>query len=46
MTKKNKPNFKKKEPNSRNDNREEFAEDLDLNPAKHKNAQQNNQQKR
>ncbi|QUG41192.1 hypothetical protein KD050_18185 [Psychrobacillus sp. INOP01] len=46
MTKKSKPNFKKKEPNSRNDNREEFAEDLDLNQAKQKNAQQNNQKNR
>lgn len=46
MAKKNKPNFKKKEPNSRNDNREEFAEDLDLNQAKRKNAKQNNQQNR
>ncbi|WP_192797338.1 hypothetical protein [Psychrobacillus glaciei] len=44
MTKKSKPNFKKKEPNSRNNNREEFAEDLDLNQTKRKNAQQNNQQ--
>ena len=45
MVKKSKPNFKKKEPNSRN-NREEFAEGIDLNQAKQKNAQQNNQQNR
>ncbi|WP_166462482.1 hypothetical protein [Psychrobacillus vulpis] len=45
MTKKSKPNFKKKEPNSKN-NREEFAEDLDLNQSKRNNAQQNNQQNR
>lgn len=42
MSNKRKPNFKKKEPNSRNDNREEFAEDLNSSQAKGKNAQQNN----
>ncbi|MEI4768640.1 hypothetical protein WAX74_03070 [Psychrobacillus sp. FJAT-51614] len=46
MSNKSKPNFKKKEPNSRKDNREEFAEDLDLNQTKRKNEQQNNQQNR
>lgn len=46
MTNKRKPNFKKKEPNSRKNNGEEFAEDIDNNQAKQKNAQQNNQQKR
>ncbi|MFF2754429.1 hypothetical protein ACFVR1_11875 [Psychrobacillus sp. NPDC058041] len=46
MVKKTKPNFKKKEPNSRNNNHEEFAEDQDLNQTKRKNAQQNNQQNR
>lgn len=45
MAKKNKPNFKKKEPNSKN-NREEFAKDLDLNQTKRKNTQQNNEQNR
>ena len=45
MANKSKPNFKKKEPNSRKNNREEFAEDIDINQAKQKNAQQNNQQK-
>lgn len=44
MTKKNKPNFKKKEPNSRKNTREEFSEEHNLNQAKGKNAQQNNQQ--
>lgn len=46
MSNKSKPNFKKKEPNSRNDNREEFAEDLYSKQAKGKNTQQNNQQNR
>lgn len=44
MAKKNKPNFKKKEPNARKDTREEFAEEHNLNQAKGKNAQQNNKQ--
>ncbi|MDF2066452.1 MULTISPECIES: hypothetical protein [Bacillaceae] len=44
MTKKSKPNFKKKEPNSRKNNREEFAEEQDLNQTKRKNVQNNNQQ--
>ena len=46
MSNKSKPNFKKKEPNSRNDNQEEFAQELDSNKTKHKNTQQNNQQNR
>ena len=46
MTNKRKPNFKKKEPNSRKNNREEFAEDININQANQKNAQQNNQQNR
>lgn len=44
MSNKSKPNFKKKEPNSRNDNREEFAQDLNSNQLKSKNNKQNNQQ--
>lgn len=40
MSNKSKPNFKKKEPNSRNDNREEFSEDLDSNQTKTKNQKQ------
>lgn len=43
MSNKSKPNFKKKEPNSRNDNREEFSGELSSNQTKHKNTQQNNQ---
>ena len=46
MSNKSKPNFKKKEPNSRNDNREEFAADLDTIQTKSKNEKQNNQQNR
>lgn len=46
MTKKSKPNFKKKEPNSRKNNREEFAEDLDSNQTNRNNIQNNNQQNR
>lgn len=43
MTNKSKPNFKKKEPNSRKNTREEFAEEHNLNQAKRNNAQQQNQ---
>ncbi|WP_391115887.1 hypothetical protein [Psychrobacillus sp. L3] len=46
MVKKSKPNFKKKEPNSKNNNHEEFADGLDLNQTKRKNTKQNNQQNR
>ncbi|GGA16679.1 hypothetical protein [Psychrobacillus lasiicapitis] len=46
MAKKNKPNFKKKEPNSRKDTREEFAEEHNLNQAKRNDKQPNNQQNR
>jgi len=48
MSNKRKPNFKKKEPNSRNDNREEFSGELDSNQnqPKSKNEKQNNQQNR
>ncbi|PZX07331.1 hypothetical protein C7437_101444 [Psychrobacillus insolitus] len=46
MAKENKPNFKKKEPNSKNNTREEFAEDLDVNKPKRKNSQQNKEQNR
>jgi hypothetical protein len=46
VAKENKPNFKKKEPYSKNNNREEFAEHLDINKAKRNNGQQNNQQNR
>ncbi|WP_186321358.1 hypothetical protein [Bacillus sp. FJAT-22090] len=41
MAKKSKPNFKKKEPNSRNNGREEFAEELVANQPNKKNEQQN-----
>lgn len=37
MSNKSKPNFKKKEPNARNNNREEFAEDLGSHLTKGKN---------
>ncbi|MET0961097.1 MAG: hypothetical protein ABWX58_12330 [Psychrobacillus psychrotolerans] len=46
MSNKSKPNFKKKEPNSRSDNREEFSGDLSSNEAKSKNEKQNNQKNR
>lgn len=46
MSNKSKPNFKKKEPNSRNDNREEFSGELDSNQPKSKNEKQNNRQNR
>jgi len=46
MAKESKPNFKKKEPNSKNNNREEFAEDQDVNQTKRKNSQQNKEQNR
>lgn len=45
MGKKSKPNFKKKEPNSRNNKREEFAEEVDLNQTNENNGRQNNQKK-
>lgn len=44
MTNKRKPNFKKKEPNSRKNTREEFAEEHNLNQAKRNDPQQNSQQ--
>ncbi|MEK4486186.1 hypothetical protein MHH81_11430 [Psychrobacillus sp. FSL H8-0484] len=44
--KKSKPNFKKKEPNSKNNTREEFAEELNLNQTKRKDTPQNNQNNR
>ena len=40
MAKESKPNFKKKEPDLKN-NREEFAEEQDVNQSKGKNSQQN-----
>lgn len=46
MAKESKPNFKKKEPNSKNNNREEFAEEQDVNQPKGKNSQQNKEQNR
>ncbi|SDM58893.1 hypothetical protein SAMN05518871_101610 [Psychrobacillus sp. OK028] len=46
MSNKSKPNFKKKEPNSRNDNREEFAEEIDSNQTKSKTEKQNNRKNR